>query len=386
MVLYGGVSTEHEVAVITALQVMSALKEAGHEVTPVYISKSGEWFLGDERFLKPEFYKNLDEVKALGKVAEVGAGSGGKILIKKMAWWQEIDKKFDVVFPVFHGKNGEDGAVQGWLNLVNLPYVGCSLLSSAVAMDKSISKMAAISVGLKVADEVLVIKSEWERNRVEILEKIKKLGKKVFVKPSGGGSTIAVGRAENQEETERLLEVAMVYDDRVVVEKEIENPIEVNISILGNNPYEVSITEQPIATGKVLSFEDKYIRGSKSSKIQGMASAQRLMPAGVPEKKIKEIEEAAKKFFAVIGGKGLARIDFMVDKRGTVFFNEINPMPGSIAFYLWEKKGMSIKELVDKLINLAIEDWQDRQKLVTTFQSNILAGYTAGARGTKGKI
>ena len=147
----------------------------------------------------------------------------------------------------------------------------------------------------------------------------------------------------------------------------------------------MSITEQPIASGKVLSFEDKYVRGSKGSKTQGMASAQRLMPAGVSEKTIKEIEEAAKRFFAIIGGKGIARIDFMVDKKGVVYFNEINPMPGSIAFYLWEKKGMKISNLVDKLVNLAIEDWQERQKLVTTFESNILAGY-AGAGGTKGKI
>ena len=223
MVLYGGVSTEHEVAIITALQVMNALKGAGHEVFPVYISKNGEWFLGDERFLKPEFYKNLNEIRVLGKVVEIGAGSRGKILLKKMAWWQEMDKKIDVVFPVFHGKNGEDGAVQGWLNLVNLPYAGCSLLPSAVAMDKSISKMAAISIGLKVAEEVLVIKSEWERDKKAILEKIKKLGKNVFVKPSGGGSTIAVGRADNQKDTERLLEVAMVYDERVVVEKRLKS-------------------------------------------------------------------------------------------------------------------------------------------------------------------
>lgn len=385
MVLYGGVSTEHEVAIISALQVMSALKEAGHEVVPVYISKKGEWFWGDERFLKPEFYKNLNEIRTLGKKVEMGAGSGGKILMKKMAWWQETDKKIDVVFPVFHGKNGEDGAVQGWLNLVNLPYVGCPLLASAVAMDKSISKMAATSIGLRVAEEVLVVKSDWERDRKVILEKIKKLGKSVFVKPSGGGSTIAVGRADNQKDTERLLEVALVYDDRVVVEKEIERPIEVNISILGNNPYEVSITEQPIASGKVLSFEDKYVRGSKGGKSQGMAGSQRLMPAGVSEKIIIEIEEAAKSFFATIGGRGIARIDFMVDKGGVVYFNEINPMPGSIAFYLWEKRGVKIGDLVDRLVNLAIEDWLGRQKLVTTFESNILAGY-AGSSGTKGKI
>jgi D-alanine-D-alanine ligase len=380
MVIYGGVSTEHEVAIITALQVMNGLKEAGHEVAPVYISKDGKWFLGDERYLKAESYKNLGELTSFGKELEGGTSRGGKFLQRSFWGWKEVDLGIEAIFPVFHGRNGEDGTMQGWLNLIDLPYVGCGIGASAVAMDKYLSKKVAAEIGLRVAKDVLALKSEWKKDKKSVMGQIEKLGKKVFIKPSGLGSSIGVTRAEGPKSVEEALEVAFVYDERVVVEEEIENPVEVNISILGNGPYELSITEQPIASSKVLSFEDKYLRGAKSSKAKGMASAQRLMPAGVGEKTIKEIEAAAVGFFRAVGGKGISRIDFMVDKNKKVFFNEINPMPGSIAFYLWEKKGVKISQLVDRLVKLAVEDWRERQKLVSTFESNILSGY-AGSKG-----
>ncbi len=308
-------------------------------------------------------------------------------MVKGVWGWREWEEKIEVVFPVFHGKNGEDGTMQGWLNMANLPYVGCGVAASAVAMDKYMSKRVARDIGLRVAEDVLVTRGEWRENKEEILKKIEKTGKKFFIKPSGLGSSIGVVRAEGMAEVEEGVEVALAYDERVVVEREIEGPTEVNISVIGNDPYLVSVTEQPVASGEILSFDDKYLRGAKNGP-KGMASAQRLMPARVEKKVISQVEEGAVRFFRAMGGKGIARIDFMMDKNGEVYFNEINPMPGSIAFYLWEKKGIKIVKLVERLIDWAIEDWKERQKLVSTFESNILKGYAGsklgGVKGSKG--
>lgn len=381
LVLYGGVSTEHEVSIISGLQVMNALKEMGYEVIPGYISKGGQWIMGDESFLKPETYKNLETVVSKGKKTVLTPDRSVQMVSKNFFGYKKEETKIDVIFPVFHGKNGEDGAVAGLLNLLNVPYVGCQLTAGAVGIDKYLCKKIAKELGMEVVEDKMVSSFEWQENKKNILKELKDLGLPVFVKPNALGSSIGISKAITEVELENAIEVAFCYDQRVLVEKAVEKPIEINISVMGNGPYEVSITEQPVAAGEVLSFNDKYLGSNKKS--QGMASAQRLIPAQVEAKVIKLVEENAIKFFATIGGKGLARIDFMMDGEGKLFFNEINTMPGSIAYYLWDKKGVKITDLVDKLVKLAIDDWQNKQKLVTTFNSNILAGYTSGVKGGK---
>jgi len=211
---------------------------------------------------------------------------------------------------------------------------------------------------------------------------VSKLGKTVFMKPNTLGSSIGIQRVTKESDLENAIEVGFAYDDRVLVEKAVDNPREINISVIGNGPYKVSVTEQPVSNGAVLSFEDKYVRegGKKGGKSQGMASADRLMPAAVGKKVISEVEEAAKSFFAAIGGKGIARVDFMHDGK-KLYFNEINTMPGSLAFYLWEKSGMKFSKLVDELVELAVSDWDGKRRKVTTFESNILSGFAS--RGAK---
>lgn len=384
LVLYGGMSTEHEVAIVTALQVMNALKEAGYDVVPGYISKEGEWFLGDERFLKPETYRSLVRLREIGKMSLVTPNKDGQIVTKNILGYRNGGSKIDMVFPVFHGKNGEDGSIQGMLNLMNLPYVGCQLIASAAGMDKYISKQVAKGIGLNVAKDVLVDKNEWLVKKKEYLRKIKELGLPVFVKPATLGSTIGISRIDGGDDLENAIEVGLQYDTRVLVEEGIKEPTEINISIVGNNPYEVSATEEPVRKGGVLTFADKYLgnSGKTGIKSQGMASADRYIPARVDKKIINQVEAAAKMFFGAIGGKGIARVDFMISSEGKLYFNEINTMPGSLSYYLWEKSKLKFRDLVKKLVDLALDDFEQKQKLVTTFESNILAGYIAG--GTKG--
>jgi len=376
MVVYGGVSPEHEVAIITALQVMNALAAGGHTVMPVYIGKEGNWFLGGGKYLKPETYRDLAKAERSGKRVILSPDRDYGLLTKGWLGFGPAEMQPDVIFPVVHGKNGEDGTLQGLLELANIPYVGCGVTASAVKIDKYVAKRVAQSLGIKVIKDVLVDKGETSD-----LTGIKF---PVFVKPIGLGSSIGLTKVDKKADLADALEVAFCYDDRVMIEEAITDPKEVNISVIGNNPYELSVTEQPVASGETLSFADKYT--SESGKSQGMANARRHIPARVDAKVIKKVKEDALKFFRAIGGKGIARVDFMVDKKGAVYFNEINTMPGSLAYYLWEKSGLPFPKLVTRLVELAASDWQRKQELITTFESNILAGFVnRGLKGNKGR-
>lgn len=379
--LYGGVNTENEVAVVTALQIMNALKEAGFEVVPGYVSKEGGWYLGDESFLEAKTYKSLVEVERKGRLFALTAN-------RKMVWvgksWAGVkdmvsDLGIEVVFPVFHGRNGEDGSIQGLIQLANLPMVGCDMIASAVGMDKFLAKQVAKGIGLNVMEDVLVTDDEWRDSRNAMIKQIKSLKLPVFVKPVGGGSSIGINKVTKWADLENAVDVGLFYDQRVLVEQGVEKPIEINISVMGNGPYRVSVTEQPMKQDEILSFEDKYSGGKK-----GMASAKRLIPANVSKRTIKEVEEATVSFFKAIGGRGISRVDFMMDKKGKLIFNEINTLPGSLAFYLWKDSGVKFADLVTRLVDLAVEDWQNRQKLVTVFESNILSNFGSGVKGKKG--
>lgn len=373
LVVYGGVSPEHEVAVITALQVMNALKEANFHVMPLYISKEGEWYLGDDRFLSPEAYKDLTKLGRMGKRAILSSDKNFGLLNKNFLGFGGLETQPEVVFPVVHGRGGEDGTLQGLFEMSGLPYVGCGVTASAIKIDKYIAKKIAAALGIGVLNDTLVVKGESPN--------FDGLKFPVIVKPVGLGSSIGLTRVDKKSALDDALAVAFCYDSRVIIEEALEDPKEVNVSIIGNNPYKLSVTEQPVASGTLLSFEDKYV--GEGGKSKGMASAKRLIPADISEKTQKEIEEAAVNFFRVVGGKGMARVDFMLDKKENIYFNEINTMPGSLAFYLWEKSGLPFPKLVTRLVELALEDFAEKQKLITTFESNILASFAS--KGLKGR-
>lgn len=376
MVVYGGVSPEHDVAIVTALQVMHALKEADFDVMPVYVSKSGNWYLGGESFMNPETYKDTQSLIRKGKWVVWSADPSLGLLEK--TWWGfgPTVKQPDVVFPVIHGRGGEDGTLQGLLEMGEIPYVGCSVTASAIKIDKYLAKKIAQSLGIKTLKDRLVMKGE----KLTPAEK-KAIKYPVMVKPVGLGSSIGLTRVTKQKDLDDALEVAFCYDQRVIIEEALDDFSEVNISVLGNNPYKVSVTEEPKSTGKVLSFSDKY---EGQGKTKGMAGSKRLIPANQSAKLIKEIEENAMNYFRAVGGKGIARVDFMVSKKGEVYFNEINTMPGSLAFYLWKESGVSFPQLVKKLVDLAIEEKEQKTNLVRVYGSNILSGFAQnGLKGGK---
>lgn len=376
MVVYGGVSPEHDIAIITALQVMNALKEAGFVVMPVYITREGNWYLGGERFLAPESYKHPNFLLRNAVRALLTPDSDFKLLRRGWFSFGLTDVQPDVIFPVIHGRGGEDGTLQGLLEMSGIPYVGCGVTASAIKIDKYLSKKIASACGINVLNDCLVIKGEKIAP-----DRLKSLKFPVMVKPVGLGSSIGLTRVERPDDLEDALEVAFRYDRRVMIEEALVGFSEVNISVMGNGPYRVSATEQPKPSGEILSFSDKY-EGQSGHK--GMAGARRYIPANQKKEIIKTIEKQAVEFFRAIGGKGIARVDFMVTKSGKIYFNEINTMPGSLAFYLWKASGVSFKSLVTELVDLATEESWNKNSLVKSFESGILAGFAKnGLKGSK---
>lgn len=386
-VIFGGRSPEHEVSIITGIQVMEALNKDKYEVVPIYISKEGKWVRGDSSFLKPETYINLDKIKGLKKTLVMSSDPNIKGLLSEnnnISFSKSFASEgLDVVFPTFHGRYGEDGSIQGLFEMSGVPYVGCDVQASAIGMDKCVSKRVAQSVGAPVLNDEWVLSSQWNQDKNLIIDSLnRKLNFPVFVKPARLGSSIGLNKAHDKKELKEFLEIAFFYDTKVMVEESLEGAREVNISILGNNPYQVSVCEMPVSFGEILSFEDKYT--SKKGPSKGMASAKRLIPAPIKESTRKKIEEYAKSFFAEIGGQGMARIDFLISNdESNIYLNEINTLPGSIAFYLWKEAGITFDELVDKLVNLAFERSEQKNKLISTFKSNILSGFK-GTKGIKG--
>lgn len=355
--MYGGCSAEHEISVITALQTMQAIDSLSYEVIPIYYALSGKWYTGDALFER-KTYKNFSrEVSYLEEVTLLPdpTVNGFTRLSKKGT----ID--VDICFLAFHGQYGEDGCIQGLLELADLPYTGSGVLSSAIAMNKYQSKIIAQSYGIPVLPSVLAKKSEAIENLKTLKEKIlHSLTFPLFVKPNHLGSSIGISAATNERNLYAALAKVFQYDDAALIEPKISHLLELNAAVLDGIPPVVSVIEIPVARKGALSYEDKYLR--KGTKCQGeqsagMAGLTRVVdPVDIDPFVRKLLIDAAKKAFISLGCSGMCRLDFMLDMdKKQLYFNEINPIPGSFAYYLWEKSDPPIlyTELIDQLLRQA---------------------------------
>lgn len=387
-VLFGGKSPEHEVSIITGIQVLLALNKSKYDVLPIYVTKEGQWVLGDNTFFNPETFKDPNKATEGKQFLYQTPDPNISLLERRFSFlniFESLRKlHIDVFFPAFHGRYGEDGAIQGVFEMSGAAYVGCGVEASAICMDKVVSKRIAESLGIPVLESNWCTKPKRGESLSSKLKNVSKgLGFPVFVKPVRLGSSIGLKRARSMTELIEAAKIAFFYDTKLMIEKELKNAKEINISLLGNNPYIFSECEQPVSSGKVLSFKDKYL--SKNGPSKGMASAKRIIPAPIRQSTKKRIEEYAERFFGEIGGEGIARADFLVSEdEKNIYFNEVNTMPGSVAFYLWDGVGVPFNKLVDKLVDLAISKKEEDNKLITTFKSNILEGYS-GAKASKVK-
>ena len=376
-VVFGSKSVEHEVSVVTAMQIMENLDKSKYEIIPVYIDKSGRWWSG-KALKRLENYKDLVLKNRIGLGQYSLMTTGEKKLVPVGGMMRKIID-FDIVLAAVHGTYGEDGTLQGLLEMTGIPYTGCGVTAAGVGMDKIIQKDVFEKNGLPIVRYEWFTKQDYRKGKKEIVTKIEKnIGYPVFVKPANLGSSVGINKAKNRKELEWAIDVAKEFDTRLIVEEGKENIDEINVSVMGNNTFEVSVCEQPITGNKFLSYSDKYMSGSK---VKGMANLSRLIPAPIDKALTKKIQTFAITAFKAIGASGVARIDFLVDiKKKKVFINEINTLPGSLAYYLWEKSGYTFSKMLDKLIELGFERFNDRQKLTISYDSGLLKNLGKGSK------
>jgi D-alanine-D-alanine ligase len=386
-VFFGSRSVEHEVSVITAQQAMAAMPADRMIPVPVYIAKSGAWYTG-EALLQLDRYKDIDRLIAAStrvtmRPEPAGAGELFEVEARRglLGGALRSASRFDVAMPLVHGSNGEDGTLQGLFELAGIPYCGCDVVSAAVSMDKRLARTTLRGAGLPVLDDVAVARARWIESADAVCSDLEHApGFPMYVKPRRLGSSIGVARVDTHEQLRDALDVAFRYDTSVLAEPAQEGIIEINCSVLGQgDDVQVSVCEQPVITG-TLSYADKYLSGAKGkggtkTPATGMKSSQRVIPAPISDTLTKRIQETAMSAFRAIGAAGVARVDFLVSPdRDTFLVNELNTLPGSLSFYLWEASGMHFDALLNRLVDMAIARHREQQATTSSIDTWLLTG------------
>ena len=383
-VVFGGETVEHEVSIISALQAISNLNKDKYEVIPLYISKDRTWYTGHV-LLDVANYKDFDFIKKYTKKV-VLYKKGGKFFLQNTTGLFRHDiTDIDIVLPVVHGNNVEDGTLAGYLDTIGIPYVGSHVLGAALGQDKVAMKQVMASCGLPIVEYTWFYDSEYLDDKEDILKSIKKLGYPVVVKPATLGSSVGITFVKSEKDIESAIDEAISYDTKVVVEKAVENLVEVNASVLGNYEHQRVIPlEEVMGAEEILSYADKYLSNSKTKGSKGMASASRIIPARISKELTNDIKETSKKVFRLLNFSGVCRIDYLIDSKTNKFYvNEPNTIPGSLSFYLWKEDGLKYEDLLEEMINTAIREYKNKSKKTRSFESNILSGFS-GSKGVKG--
>lgn len=386
-VIFGSRSCEHEVSIISGVQLARAADRNKYDVWPIYIARDGRWYTG-EKLLDIHTYTPFDPfAKGITRVTlDMTAGSGALIsyeqntgLFAKGVTPVTVTK-LDCVIPVIHGLHGEDGTLQGLFELANIPYASTGVAGSAVGMDKIMMKQVFRGMDFPVLPDIFALRSEWQADPDAVIGRVEeKLPYPVFCKPSCLGSSIGVSRADDRNALREALDLAFTYDRRVLIEQGLDHPVEVNCSVLGfDSEVSASVTEMPTTSGgDLLDFADKYLAGGGS---KGMASLKRIMPAPIGDDMIKRIEELSKQIFRALDCKGVVRIDYMLTGDDDFYITEINTIPGSMAFYLWQETGLPYAQLIDKLVGYAQKAFDEKNSNNYAFTSDILSGVVLGGK------
>ena len=395
-VIFGGESVEHEVSIISAIQAMNKIDEEKYEIIPIYITKDREWYTG-EMLKDIDVYQDLSLIKKYADNVVLYYKNGSYVLQKKKGLLKSVVKEIDIAFPIVHGTNVEDGTLQGYLQTIGIPYVGSNVYASVAGQDKTMMKDIWSSANLPMTNYIWFYDVDYRNNPEDVFEKINKLKYPLIVKPATTGSSVGISFCKNEEELKEGIDQAIQYDSKIIIEEVVKNLKEVNIAVMGNYEHQkVSAIEEVLSANKFLTYADKYIGdgkgklkgnkySSKTSSSKGMASLNRKLPAELDEKMQKEIENIAVKAFKALGSSGNSRIDFLIDEKAKkVYINEINSIPGSLAFYLWDAKDINFTQVLDDMINIGIKDYKRRMSKTHSFESNILQGFAS--RGTKGKL
>lgn len=397
-VVFGGRSVEHEVSIISALQAVQNMNPEKYVITPVYMTKDSSLYVGEEAGLI-ESYRDIEKlISSSQRVIIVREGDEffltpypvKKKLLKKDVYSSPIP--IDLVFPVVHGTNVEDGTLQGYLKTIGIPFAGCDVTPSALGMDKYASKVILRENGIPVLDGFCYTLSDYARMDQLIASIEENVGYPVIVKPYNLGSSVGISVARDRDELLHSVDDAFRYSRRIITEHAITQLREINCAVLGDeNKAQASECEEPIHTKDILSYADKYEGGAKGAKsLSGIksgsmaTSVSRKLPADLPPVLREEIRDLAVKAFQVLGCSGVARIDFMIDgETGRLYLNELNTIPGSLAFYLFEPLGIEYSELIDRIIDLAMKKTRENDALTFSFDTNILSHASLSSIGAK---
>lgn len=389
-VIFGSRSCEREVAIISAVQLMRHADREKYDVIPVYISEDGNWYTGDVLADIQTYKPFRPDQKGITRVfPDLSSGSGALLTIQKgkglfAGERTVIAARIDAYIIVMHGLNGEDGTLQGMMELMNIPYTSTGVAGSALGMDKIMMKQFFKGADLPVLPGVWFTRSAFASNREKVLDCVEnELGFPVFVKPANLGSSIGVSRADDRESLADSLELAFEYDRRVLVEKGLNKPVELNCSVMGyDEELQASPIEMPLNNDEFLDFKDKYLSSGGS---KGMASLHRVLPAPIDDELTAEIQNLSKTIFRLLDCKGVVRIDYMFDRDSEkLYITEINTIPGSLAFYLWENAGISYSSLIDRMIEFAEKAHDDKNQANYAYTSDILKNVSLGTKGAKG--
>ena len=394
-VFFGGRSVEHEVSVISGLQAFYAIDKTKYEPVAVYISKDGKMYTAGETD-EIESYRDIKKLVSGAVRVNLVNDNGSFLLVRypEKKFSDNVIAELDVALPVVHGTNVEDGTLQGFFQFVGIPYAGCNVCSSALGMDKAASKFVLKENGIPVLDCVCLNSKEYFTDSVSAISKIEsKISYPVIVKPVNLGSSVGVSKAKDKNELEKSIEDAFSFASVVLVEKAVENLKEINCAVLGDKyDAQASVCEEPVNGDDILSYTDKYVSGGSKSgsknggtkyentsggakSSSGMANLKRKIPAEIPEDVEAKVKEYSVSAFKVLGCSGVTRIDYLYDTvTGELYLNELNTIPGSLSFYLWEATGMPFADLLDKLIKLAFKKHREEGELNFSFDSNILSG------------
>jgi D-alanine-D-alanine ligase len=384
-VVFGGRSVEHEVSVVTGHQIMRAFDPERYEIIPIYITRDGRWFTGEPLLDLKNFNQEVVSHKGVMNAILSPSIQHHGLIVNPVSgrFHKNAIRRLDVVFPAIHGSHGEDGTLQGLLELADIPYVGCAVLGSALTNDKAMTKTILRQHAIPVVEEVLFSRADWLADREQILSRIQtEIGLPAFVKPATLGSSIGVNRVNEATLLGAYIDIAANFDRRVLVEKAVVGAVEINCAVMGfGGNIRASVLEQPVSWEQFLTFEEKYMRGG-----EGMKSAERIIPAPISAELTVRIQQMAIDAFRAVDGRGIARLDFLLkEAEGAVYLNEINTMPGSLAFYLWQETGLSPREVVDRLVRLAQDAHAEKRRSIYDYQTSLLQVTTArGLKGVKG--
>lgn len=394
-VFFGSRSCEHDVSIVSALQCIEATKAAGFNVTPVYISRDGLWYTGEPLENIETFREFNPMTKGITRVTLDVTANAGDL----WAWPPQRAGLFakvpaplchiDCVIPVFHGWHGEDGTIQGLLEMANIPYASSGVLGSAIGMDKIAMKQILRGAGFPVLDFVWFTREHLKKERQAVIERVEKEIKyPAFIKPAALGSSIGVSRAKNREELERALDVAASYDRRILVEVGVVHPVEINCAAVGyGEDVRASVCEMPVPSSNdtFLDFWQKYLRNAstKGEDSRGMKSLSRVVPAPIGDELTGRIQTMTCDIFKLLDCCGTVRVDFILDQNDMLFVNEPNTIPGSLAFYLWKASGLDFPKLIEKMVEDALRAHADKNSSVFAYDSSILKKVAAGAKGSK---